>query len=95
MISLLRRASTRRWMQLATLLAAFERCVEATARLDGVERRFDHLSTHDVHQAVRLEQRLKTLEAHVDRACDRLTAERLILDVTEKRRRMAKADLRA
>lgn len=94
MIGLEPRASTRRWLQLSTLLGAFERCVEAAARLDGVERRSDHVSARDVHDVVRLERRLKALEAHVDRACDRLTAERLILDVTEKRLRMAKAELR-
>jgi len=89
MIPLLTRASTRRWMQLGALLTSFERCLEASARLDGARRTAAGTTTGDAQLAWRFEHRLKTLERRIDREFDRLTTERLVQDLAAKRAQAA------
>jgi hypothetical protein len=83
------RASRRRWTTLSGLLTAFERGVDACARLDayhpGGRMTF---ARHDA-QAVIFDTRLRALEQRLDRELDRLTAERLRVDLAQKQGRRA------
>src|ERR1051325_1359767 len=82
------RSSTRRWTQLSALLRAFERCVEASARLDGARRTREYSGTRrDARTIASLDGRLLTLERHIDREFDRLTVERLLQDLAQKQQR--------
>lgn len=84
MITLALRASTRRWTQLSALLRSFERCCEASARLDGAAQHRAYVTTRGVAPAARVDARLRTLERAIDREFDRLTAERLRQDLAWK-----------
>lgn len=82
------RRSATRWLLLANLLMRLERAVEACARLDARERQPSARSTHG--QLVwSLDQGLRRLDRRMDAELDRVTAERLTLDLHEKMRREA------
>jgi hypothetical protein len=75
------RTSARHWRDLSSMLAAFERCLEACARLDAYRQ--DPLRT--THGAL-IDLRLQLLSDRIDQELDRVTAERLRWDLDEKRR---------
>lgn len=84
------RTSDAHWKELSRLLASCERCVEACARLDA--HRPVGPGTGDDHEGVvvlALNASLDALQVQVDHELDRITAERLLADLTEKIRRAA------
>jgi len=80
MTDLTLRTSARHWGELTCLLAAFERCTEACSRLDA----YRALVKNSHFERREFEGRLKRLTALVDREVDRVTAERLMVDLRLK-----------
>ena len=80
-------ASTRRWERLTVLLGAMERCTEQAARLDAYRHRGQGPGVnHHADHLVQFNHRLEVLEARFDIEIDRLTVERLMIDLGRKRR---------
>lgn len=75
------------------LLAAVERGVEASARLDvrGQWLGRGRPPKVDGVDSVAFDTRLRLLEARVDQELDRLTVEQLMVDLSRKRRALAVA----
>ncbi len=79
------RLSSARWRQLSALLVAVERGVDASARLDAHQAHA--FGRPRVGPGLAFDRRLCRLEARIDYELDRLTAERLRLDLDEKQSR--------
>lgn len=80
------RVSAARWRRLSQLLIDVERGMAAAARLDAHDIRLRR-SVGRTRGTVRLNCQLTALEHQIDRELDRLTAERLTVDLAEKRAR--------
>ena len=84
------RTSDQRWGQLFLLLRAFERAVEVSSRLDAYLPQFDAhgdelpVGPHKYEQFKRFEFRLRRIEQRIDLEFDRLTSDRLRVDLTRK-----------
>jgi hypothetical protein len=90
--TLLGRSSSRRWVKLSVLLTSLERGVEALARIDAhtaptAPRRGRPPIDGGSAGLLAFDARLRALEQRLDRELDRLTVERLTLDLEEKQRR--------
>lgn len=74
------RSSRNHWFELNILLAGFERCFEACARLDATRPMF----TRDTEELKGVERRLLTLRSHLDVEIARVTSERLLAALPAK-----------
>lgn len=92
------RVASIRWLALSQLLAGLECGVEAASRLDAHDRSQDDESVADTahtirqrktnrQRAARFEVRLLRLDQRMDREVNRLTVERLALDLAQRRAR--------
>lgn len=79
-------ASERRWMRLSTLLIALEKGMAAAARIDGHAVQATHTKTLKAItiRAAAFSEELSTLERRINRELDRLTADRLKIELMEK-----------
>jgi hypothetical protein len=82
-----RRTSSVRWLTISTLLMALERSVETNARLDAYSPSDEVPQTNQA--AARFDRRLRIIETRIDHELDRLTVERLTLDLATKKARVA------
>jgi hypothetical protein len=80
------RTSVHRWRSLSGLLAALERVLEGTARLDAYDRA-DEGRGRPCTIGPDVCARLEAIEARIDREVDRLTAELLAVQLLEKQQR--------
>lgn len=93
--SLVVRTSTRHWTMLSKLLDALEACMEFCARFDAYrDAEVDARGKSRVKRAHKtkrdgFDRRLQRLRRDIDREIDRVTAERLMIDVTYKMHRRA------
>jgi len=85
------RTSSERWSQLFMLMMSFEHAIEASSRLDAYDDKQDargHASRKVTlvkqRKAARFNTRLVAIEHHIDAEFDRLTSDKLRLELAEK-----------
>ena len=76
------RSSEARWRELHMLLCALERSAEASARLDAY---LPEYSSQLERRIVRFDARMRTLERMMTSEMNRLTCEKLFMDLGRKR----------
>ncbi len=87
------RTSDQRWGRLFLLLRSFEQAYDACARLDAYptvpRARSHHHGPGHYARLVSFDRRLLEIERRIDLEFDRLTSDRLRVDLTEKLARTA------
>ena len=87
------RTSDQRWGRMFLLLRAFEQAYEACARLDAYPTvrslRVHHRGRGTAEQLASFDRRLLEIERRIDLEFDRLTSDRLRVDLTLKLARIA------
>jgi hypothetical protein len=78
------RTSAAHWSKLSMMLSSFEKCVEACSRLDAYRVSANRVKgeRRDMHA---FDCRIDALRMMLDKEIDRVTAERLLLDLSVKK----------